>query len=123
MVLYYLTKEAASIVNRKKRDLKNQLNTDASNGNENQGNFYRIEPINDTSPLWDLYLLRKVNSKTNPREEFQLEGYGMPLDSAIGRIIRYAINSKYGKDEITTLKEYLNVFKQIQEEIYKEVGR
>lgn len=88
-----------------------------------QGNFYRIEPINDTSPLWDLYLLRKVNSKTNPREEFQLEGYGMPLDSAIGRIIRYAINSKYGKDEITTLKEYLNVFKQIQEEIYKEVRR
>lgn len=88
-----------------------------------QGNFYRIEPINDTSSLWDLYLLRKVNSKTNPREEFQLEGYGMPLDSAIGRIIRYAINSKYGKDEITTLKEYLNVFKQIKEEIYKEVGR
>lgn len=88
-----------------------------------QGNFYRIEPINDTSPLWDLYLLRKVNSKTNPREEFQLEGYGMPLDSAIGRIIRYAINSKYEKDEITTLKEYLNVFKQIQEGIYKEVGR
>ena len=88
-----------------------------------QGNFYRIEPINDASPLWDLYLLRKVNSKTNPREEFQLEGYVMPLDSAIGRIIRYAINSKYGKDEITTLKEYLNVFKQIQEEIYKEVGR
>lgn len=88
-----------------------------------QGNFYRIEPINDTSPLWDLYLLRKVNSKTNPREEFQLEGYGMPLDSAIGRIIRYAINSKYGKDEITTLKEYLNVFKQTKEEIYKEVGR
>lgn len=88
-----------------------------------QGNFYRIEPINDNSPLWDLYLLRKVNSKTNPREEFQLEGYGMPLDSAIGRIIRYAINSKYRKDEITTLKEYLNVFKQIKEEIYKEVGR
>ena len=88
-----------------------------------QGNFYRIEPINDTSPLWDLYLLRKVNSKTTPREEFQLEGYGMPLDSAIGRVIRYAINSKYGKDEITTLKEYLNVFKQIKEEIYKEVGR
>lgn len=88
-----------------------------------QGNFYRIEPINDTSPLWDLYLLRKVNSKTNPREEFQLEGYGMPLDSAIGRIIRYAINSKYRKDEITTLKEYLNVFKQTKEEIYKEVGR
>ena len=88
-----------------------------------QGNFYRIEPVNDTSPLWDLYLLRKVNSKTNSREEFKLEGYGMPLDSTIGRIIRYAINSKYGKDEITTLKEYLNVFKQIKEEIYKEVGR
>ena len=88
-----------------------------------QGSFYRIEPINDNSPLWDFYLLRQIKSKTNPREEFQLEGYGMPLVSAIVRIIRYAINSKYGLDEITTLKEYLNVFKQVQEEIYKEIGR
>ena len=85
-----------------------------------QGNFYRIEPINDNSPRYDLYLLRTVKSKTNPREEFQLEGYGMPLESAIGRIIRYAINSKF-KDEIITLKDYLNVFKQIKEEILEEI--
>lgn len=86
-----------------------------------QGNFYRIEPVNDNSPLYDLYLLRTIKSKTNPRDEFQLEGYGMPLESAIGRIIRYAINSKF-KDEIVTLKDYLNVFKQTKEEILKEIG-
>lgn len=86
-----------------------------------QGNFYRIEPINDNSPLFDLYLLRTIKSKTNPREEFQLEGYGMPLESAIGRIIRYATNSKF-KDEIITLKNYLDVFKQTKEEILEEVG-
>lgn len=86
-----------------------------------QGNFYRIESINDNSPLFDLYLLRTIKSKTNPRDEFQLEGYGMPLEAAIGRIIRYAMNSKF-KDEIVTLKDYLNAFKQTKEEILKEVG-
>lgn len=85
-----------------------------------QGTFYRIEPINDNSPLYDLYLLRTVKSKTNPRDEFQLEGYGMPLESAIGRIIRYAVNSKF-KDEIVTLQNYLNVVNQFKEEILKEV--
>lgn len=81
-----------------------------------QGSFYRIEPIDDNSPLYDLYLLRTIKSKTNPRDEFQLEGYGMPLDSAIGRIIRYAVNSKY-KDEIITLKDYLNATHQVKKEI------
>lgn len=86
-----------------------------------QGDFYRIEPINDNSPLYDLYLLRTIKSKTNPRDEFQLEGYGMPMEAVIGRIIRYAINSKF-KDEIVTLENYLNVYKQIKEEITERVG-
>ena len=86
-----------------------------------QGNFYRIEPINDNSPFYDLYLLRTIKSKTNPRDEFQLEGYGMPMEAVIGRIIRYAINSKF-KDEIVTLENYLNVYKQIKEEITERVG-
>jgi hypothetical protein len=86
-----------------------------------QGDFYRIEPINDSSPLYDLYLLRTVKSKTNPRDEFQLEGYGMPMEAIIGRIIRYALNSKF-KDEIVTLGNYLNVYKQIKEEITERVG-
>ena len=86
-----------------------------------QGSFYRIEPINDNSPFYDLYLLTTIKSKTNPREEFQLEGYGMPLESAIGRIIRYAISNKHKEDDIITLKSYLNVFKQTKEEILKEI--
>lgn len=86
-----------------------------------QGSFYRIEPIDDSSPNYDLYLLRTVKSKTNPRDEFQLEGYGMPLEAAIGRIIRYAVNSKY-KDEIITLKDYLNAIQQVKKEVFEEIG-
>lgn len=85
-----------------------------------QGDFYRIEPINDNSPLFDLYLLRTIKSKANPREEFQIEGYGMTLESAIGRIIRYAVSTKF-KNEIVTLENYLDVFKQTKEEILKEI--
>lgn len=81
-----------------------------------EGSFYKIVPINDNSPLFDLYLLRTIKSKTNPREEFQLEGYGMPLESAINRVINYSINSKY-KDEAITIKEYLDVYKEIKESI------
>lgn len=81
-----------------------------------EGSFYKIVPINDNSPLFDLYLLRTIKSKTNPREEFQLEGYGMPLESAISRVINYSINSKY-KDKTITIKEYLDVYKEIKESI------
>ena len=45
----------------------------------------------------------------------------MPLESAIGRIIRYAISNKHKEDDIITLKSYLNVFKQTKEEILKEI--
>lgn len=84
-----------------------------------QGNFYRIEPINDSSPLYDLYLLRTIKSKTNPRDEFQLEGYGMPLESAIGRVIRFAINSKY-KDSILSLKEYLEEYERTRNNLFAD---
>lgn len=85
-----------------------------------QGDFYRIEPINDNSPFYDLYLLRTIKSKTNPRDEFQIEGYGMTLESAIGRIIRYAVSTKF-KNETITLENYLDVFKQTKEEVLKEI--
>lgn len=81
-----------------------------------EGSFYKIVPINDNSPLFDLYLLRTIKSKTNPREEFQLEGYGMPLESAISRVINYSINSKYA-DKAITIKEYLDVYKEIKASI------
>ena len=77
-----------------------------------EGSFYKIVPINDNSPFYDLYLLRSIKSKTNPRDEFQLEGYGMPLDSAIGQIIRFAINNEH-KDEVLSLKEYLEEYERI----------
>ena len=81
-----------------------------------EGSFYKIVPINDNSPLFDLYLLRNIKSKTNPRDEFQIEGYGMPLDAAIGRIIRFALNSKH-QDEVLSLKEYLQEYERISKEL------
>ncbi len=81
-----------------------------------EGSFYKIVPINDNSPFYDLYLLRTIKSKTNPRDEFQLEGYGMPLDAAIGRIIRFALNGKH-QDEVLSLNEYLQEYERISKEL------
>jgi len=81
-----------------------------------EGSFYKIVPINDNAPLYDLYLLRSIKSKTNPRDEFQLEGYGMPLESAIGRIIRFAISNEH-QDEVLSLREYLDEYEHISKEL------
>ena len=33
-----------------------------------QGDFYKITSIDDSSPFWDLELLKTIKSKTNPRQ-------------------------------------------------------
>lgn len=84
-----------------------------------QGDFYRITQVTESSPFWDLELLKEIKSKTNPRKEYQIDGYGMPLESALLRIIRYATSQKL--DETATLVEYLNAFKQVKKEILDKV--
>lgn len=83
------------------------------------GNFYKLTSIDDNSPFWDLELLKQIKSKTNPRQEYVNAGYGMTLESAISRIIQFAITSKYNT---TTLGEYLKEYKSIKDEITKEVN-
>ncbi len=80
---------------------------------------FKLSPVNESSPMFDLELLHIVKPKGGePREEFKIAGYGLPLDAAIKRIISYRIQSKHGDDAIS-LKKYLEDYKQIQKEIEK----
>ena len=78
-----------------------------------QGDFYQIIPSGESSMFFDLKLLHKVKGK-NPREEFKDAGYGLTLKSAINKCIQYALQNKF---ETLTLKEYLDEFTKMQEEL------
>lgn len=59
---------------------------------------------------WDLELLQTVRPKGKPeRQEFQVEGYGMSLDSCMKRIINHRIANK---KDVYSLKEYFDEFKK-----------
>ena len=78
-----------------------------------QGEFYQLIPVNDHSLLFDLKLLYKVKGK-NPREEYKDAGYGLSLESALKKCVQYAISNKF---EVLSLKEYLEEFRNISNEI------
>ena len=84
-----------------------------------QGDFYKITSIDDSSPFWDLELLKTIKSKTNPRQEYVNAGYGLTLDSAIKRIIQFAISSKY---DVLTLKDYLQDYNKLSKSITNAVS-
>ena len=50
-----------------------------------EGSFYRMTPVNEHSTLFDLELLYDIKGK-NPRQEFKLAGYGMPLMTCLRKI-------------------------------------
>lgn len=85
-----------------------------------EGSFYRLTPINDASPRFDLELLYDIGGK-NPRKEFKVEGYGYSLEAAVERCINYATRKKFGKDETITLGQYLDEFKKAKKEIKLEI--
>ena len=84
-----------------------------------QGDFYKITSIDDSSPFWDLELLKTIKSKTNPRQEYVNAGYGLTLDSAIKRIIQFAISSKY---DVLTLKDYFQAYNKLSKSITNAVS-
>ena len=86
-----------------------------------QGEFYRLTPINEHSPKYDLELLYSIGGK-NPREEFKVVAYGISMESAFGRIIHYAINKKLG-EEVITLKQFFNAYKEESNKIREELNR
>ena len=84
-----------------------------------QGDFYQIIPSGESSMFFDLKLLHKVKGK-NPRDEFKDAGYGLTLQSAINKCIQYALQNKF---ETLSLKEYLDEFTKMQEEIGLHIQR
>ena len=86
-----------------------------------KGEFYRLTPINEYSPKYDLELLYSIGGK-NPREEFKVVAYGISMESAFGRIIHYAINKKLG-EEVITLKQFFNAYKEESNKIREELNR
>lgn len=86
-----------------------------------EGEFYRLTPIDDHCFRFDLELLYNIGGK-NPRKEFKNSGYGMTLDNCIKAISAHAVYGKYDKEEIITLKQYLNDVKDVYEKIKKEIS-
>ena len=83
-----------------------------------QGEFFQIIPINEHSTQFDLKLLYKIKGK-NPREEYKDAGYGMPLEAAIKKCVQFAITNKH---ETMSLREYLDEYKKILNEIGLQVN-
>lgn len=81
-----------------------------------EGSFYKIIPIDSSSPFYDLELLYSIGGK-NPRKEFKNEAYGITLESALNRCAHFAVRNKYNKEDIITLKEYLEEFKKAKEDL------
>ena len=59
---------------------------------------------------WDLELLRTIKSRDgSAKEEFRLEGYGIPIDRCLQIISNYRLEKK---QEVYTLKKYISDYKQ-----------
>ena len=86
-----------------------------------KGNIYRLTPINEHSPRYDLELLLDIGGK-NPRQEFKAVAYGVSLESALERTILFATNKRLG-DEVITLKQFFNAYKEESNKIREELKR
>lgn len=84
------------------------------------GSFYRLTPINNSSPRYDLELLCDIKGK-NPRKEWKVEAYGISLEYAIIKCINYATRQKFQEDQTITLKDYLNEFRKQKDAIKYEI--
>lgn len=74
---------------------------------------FRLTSVNEYSTKWDLELLYTIRPKgKEARTEFKPVAYGLPLESALRRVVNFRINNKY-KDSIK-LKDYL---KEYQDQI------
>lgn len=60
--------------------------------------------------FFDLYLMHVVNAKIpeKRREEFKLDGYSMPLENALQRVIKYRLNKKL---DVVDLKTYITAYR------------
>lgn len=77
-----------------------------------QGSDYRFIPVSSSSSSFNVELLKTINTRTGEiKEEFENVAYGVTLEYAIQRVIRYRIYKKH-KDQIITLQTYLDEYRQ-----------
>lgn len=75
-------------------------------------NDFRLIPISESSPLFDLEILYTVRPKgKEERQEFKNIAYGISLETAIKKIAQYRVSSNH-KDESVKLLTYLAEFKK-----------
>lgn len=84
-----------------------------------EGTDFRLIPIDDSTPRFDLELLYKIRPRGGePRTEFKNVAYGIQLDTAIKRIAQYRVSNKLGESAVS-LENYFKEFKQEVEELIK----
>ena len=70
---------------------------------------FRMTQINQSSPFWDLELLKTIKPKGGEtRQEFVNVGYGMTLGHCLKSIMSFRIANKH--KEAVTMKQYLKEF-------------
>ena len=75
---------------------------------------FRLIPISDTSPQYDLELLYKIQPKgKEARLEFKNVAYGIGLEYAIKKIAHYRVYCKHKEEAI----QLLTYFKEFKEEL------
>lgn len=73
---------------------------------------FKLKPIDECSPFFDLELLYVVKPRGGePRLEFKNAGYGMSLESAIKKIAQYRVDCNH-REEAIRLKEYFSEYKK-----------
>lgn len=85
-----------------------------------EGSFYRIIPVDEESPFYDLELLYEIGGK-NPRKEFKSAGYGRTFVGTLQAIIKYAVHKRFGEDEIVTIQNYVKAYREESAKIIKEL--
>ena len=75
-------------------------------------NDFQLTPIDESSLLFDLDLLYKVQPKgKEARFELKNAGYGLSLNNAIKKIAQYRVVNNH-KDEAISLLDYFKEFKK-----------
>ena len=71
---------------------------------------FRLTSVNEFSTKWDLELLYTIRPKgKEARTEFKAVAYGLPLESALKRVINFRINNKH--QDVINLRDYLKEYK------------
>lgn len=82
---------------------------------------FRLTSVNEYSTKWDLELLYTIRPKgKEARTEFKAVAYGLPLESALKRVINFRISNKH-QDAINLedyLKEYKDQLNQLNHLLY-----